>query len=51
MDVKLAANNFFGARHGLETLAQLIVFDDLHKVYKMIEEAEIKDSPYFTHRG
>jgi len=26
--VSISAQTFFGARHGLETLSQLIVFDD-----------------------
>ncbi|KAK6631058.1 hypothetical protein RUM44_003231 [Polyplax serrata] len=50
VQASIEANTFFGLRHGLETLSQLIFYDDIHKVYKIISEAFIEDKPEFTHR-
>ncbi|XP_053683247.1 chitooligosaccharidolytic beta-N-acetylglucosaminidase [Sabethes cyaneus] len=49
--VQIDAANYFGARHGLETLAQLIVFDDIRDELQIVADVEIKDSPAYTHRG
>lgn len=48
-DIK--AKNFYGARHGLETLSQLIVFDDIRKEIQIVGEGEINDAPAYKHRG
>lgn len=52
-DVKVSifARNFFGIRHGLETLAQLIVHDELNNQLVMLSSASIEDEPKFRHRG
>lgn len=48
IEVKISANTFFGARHGLSTLQQLIWFDDEDEVLKIISTANIADCPKFT---
>lgn len=47
----ITAETFFGARHALETLSQLIVWDDLNNNLLMIDTANIIDGPAFPHRG
>lgn len=47
----ITANNFFGARHALETLSQLIWFDNVDRSLNVIHEIEIRDKPSFTYRG
>lgn len=49
--VVITAPTFFGARHGLETLSQLISWDDIAGHMIMITEATIFDYPAFPHRG
>lgn len=49
--VKIQAETIFGARHALETLLQLIVFDDIRNELQMVGEFEIDDKPVFKHRG
>lgn len=49
----IAANTFFGARHGLETLSQLIWWND-ERPYGMLEvlhEVTVEDAPKFPYRG
>ena len=45
------AITFFGARHGLETLFQLIEYDDILHSYIVVDSAIIIDYPEFRHRG
>ncbi|KAL5292578.1 Hexo1 family protein [Megaselia abdita] len=47
----IKANSFYGARHGLETLAQLIVYDDIRRELQVVGKAEINDAPVYKHRG
>ena len=49
--VSIVADTFFGARHGLETLSQLIDFDGLCRSLQIVSNAEIEDSPVFPYRG
>lgn len=46
-EIKISANTFFGARHGLATLQQLIWFDDEDETLKIIRSANIADCPQF----
>lgn len=48
IDVRISANTFFGARHALSTLQQLIWYDDEDDVLKIISTANIVDCPAFT---
>lgn len=49
--VYISARNFYGARHGLETLLQLIWYDLNDEALKIMADASIEDSPKFKHRG
>lgn len=51
MRVLITAINFYGARHGLETLSQLIVYDDIKNEVLIVGSAIIEDEPKFKHRG
>lgn len=51
VEVLINATTIFGARHGLETLAQLIVFDDFRNKWLMPAEIVVSDAPVFRHRG
>lgn len=51
INVLISAATIFGARHGLETLAQLVVFDDIRQQLLMPSEFRIDDAPAFPHRG
>lgn len=48
IEARITANTFFGARHGLSTLQQLIWYDDEDEVLKIISTANIVDCPKFT---
>lgn len=47
----IEANSFFGARHGLETLVQLIVYDDIRRELQIASKVTIEDRPAFHWRG
>lgn len=47
IEVKISANTFFGARHALSTLQQLIWYDDEDDILKIISTANIVDCPKF----
>ena len=51
MRADIHASNYFGARHGIETLFQLMEYDDINKNYIIVKSAEIRDYPEFRHRG
>lgn len=51
MHAKIEAINFFGARNGLETLFQLIIFDNVKSGLFIVDSADITDKPQFKHRG
>ncbi|KAJ8916342.1 hypothetical protein NQ315_005037 [Exocentrus adspersus] len=49
----ITAQTYFGARHGLETLSQLIWWDDYANggMLKVLKGATVQDSPVFSYRG
>lgn len=51
VSVEIAAPTFFGARHGLETLGQLIVYDDIRAELQIPTEIAIDDKPIYPYRG
>ncbi|XP_033213958.1 chitooligosaccharidolytic beta-N-acetylglucosaminidase-like [Belonocnema kinseyi] len=51
VDATITAQNYFGARYGLETLSQLIVLDDLRDEIHIVKEVHIEDGPVFPYRG
>lgn len=51
VDVKIESPSIFGARHALETLSQLVVFDDIRRELQIVADFDIADEPVFKHRG
>ncbi|CAG0879770.1 unnamed protein product [Darwinula stevensoni] len=49
--VQILSQTFFGARHALETLSQLIAYDELYDSLQILESATVIDRPVFPHRG
>ncbi|KAL9896426.1 chitooligosaccharidolytic beta-N-acetylglucosaminidase-like isoform 1-T2 [Glossina fuscipes fuscipes] len=47
----IRAKNFFGIRHGLETLSQLIVYDDIKHELQILGNVSLSDKPAFKWRG
>lgn len=47
----IMAPNFYGARHGLETLSQLITYDIMTNTLRMLDNITINDWPVYPHRG
>ena len=47
----VTAQTFFGARHGLETLGQLINYDDICGCLQIVKDADIEDAPAYPLRG
>lgn len=47
INVKISGKSFFGTRHGLETLQQLIWYDDYYKSLKILTDLTIEDCPSF----
>ncbi|XP_066929700.1 chitooligosaccharidolytic beta-N-acetylglucosaminidase-like [Clytia hemisphaerica] len=51
ISVTIKANNFFGARHALETLSQLTAYHQGHNSLQIIDYADIYDKPAYPYRG
>ena len=49
--VEIKANSYYGARHGVETLNQLITYDELTDSLQLFTSARIMDAPTFPYRG
>nr|CAD7457958.1 unnamed protein product [Timema tahoe] len=49
----VTSGTFFGARHGLETLSQMIWYDedDDSGILRVLDNATVDDRPMFPHRG
>ena len=47
----ITSEDYFGSRHGIEALFQLMEYDDLVEDFIMVSAANIKDEPEFSHRG
>lgn len=45
------AKTFYGARHAMETLSQVIVFDDIRNEMQIVATLELEDKPKYPHRG
>ncbi|PSN43909.1 Chitooligosaccharidolytic beta-N-acetylglucosaminidase [Blattella germanica] len=48
---KLVSPSFFGSRHGLETLGQLIAYDDVFEDLVIVSNANITDAPVYPYRS
>jgi len=51
VEVHITASTYFGARHAVETLGQLIVFDDLRNQIQVANDVYIMDGPRYPYRG
>lgn len=50
-NVTILSSTFFGTRHALETLSQLIEYDDYKGALEIVSSAAISDSPKYKYRG
>ena len=51
MSAKIQSPTFFGSRHALETLGQLITYDDVSGDLVVISSANITDAPAYPYRS
>lgn len=51
VEIEIKANTYYGARLGLETLSQMITYDDLSDTLQIYSGATVNDKPVFRHRG
>ncbi|KAF5300870.1 hypothetical protein FQR65_LT09032 [Abscondita terminalis] len=51
INATITAPTYFGGRHGLETLGQLIVYDDIREILRIPNDVYITDEPLYTYRG
>ncbi|CAD6238138.1 GSCOCG00008410001-RA-CDS [Cotesia congregata] len=49
--VRIMAKNYFGLRHAIETLEQLIFFNDITRQIQMPARVKVYDGPSYPHRG
>ncbi|XP_042859409.1 chitooligosaccharidolytic beta-N-acetylglucosaminidase-like [Penaeus japonicus] len=49
--VTILATTYYGARHALETLSQLIAYDDINNAVQIVRDVQIRDAPSFRYRG
>lgn len=47
----ILAATYYGARHALETLSQLIAYDEINNSLMVVSTAMVSDEPAFTYRG
>ncbi|XP_060520214.1 chitooligosaccharidolytic beta-N-acetylglucosaminidase-like [Cylas formicarius] len=51
LQINIDSGSFFGARHALETLSQLIVYDDINNQILIPSDVVITDKPKYPWRG
>ncbi|CAG5058824.1 unnamed protein product [Parnassius apollo] len=51
INATITGNTFFGVRHGLETLTQMIVYDDIRDHLLITRDVNISDNPVYPYRG
>ncbi|GBP55572.1 Chitooligosaccharidolytic beta-N-acetylglucosaminidase [Eumeta japonica] len=51
VNATIFAKNFFGIRHGLETLSQLVLYDDIRDHLLIVRDVTILDRPVYPYRG
>ena len=49
--ILISAESFYGARHALETLSQLITYDPQENCHKIPKQVNIQDKPTYPFRG
>jgi hexosaminidase len=47
----ITSKTFYGARNGLETLSQVIVYDNIRNEYLIVGSVQISDAPKYKYRG
>ena len=50
-NILIVAETYFGARHALETLFQMMYFDSYNLSFLVTCDVRISDGPHFRHRG
>lgn len=50
-NIQIRADTYFGARHALETLFQMIHLDSYNLAFLVSCDVTISDGPHFSHRG
>nr|AAX94571.1 beta-N-acetylglucosaminidase [Choristoneura fumiferana] len=51
VNATITGGSFFGVRHGLETLSQLILYDDIRDHLLIVRDVSIEDKPVYPYRG
>ena len=51
LKVDISSKTYFGSRHALETLSQLVVFDELKGTLVIPSSVTVEDEPAFAYRG
>ena len=51
LSANISAVNYFGLRHGLETLFQLVEYDNVAGSFIVLNDVIVSDRPEFPHRG
>ncbi|KAF9801356.1 hypothetical protein SFRURICE_002996, partial [Spodoptera frugiperda] len=51
INATIKGGTFFGVRHGLETLSQLVVYDDIRNQMLIVRDVSISDKPVYPYRG
>lgn len=51
INATVSAATFFGGKHGLETLGQLIIYDDVRDQLQLPKDVYITDKPVYPYRG
>jgi len=49
--VTILAPTYYGARHAIETLSQLIAYDETNDSLQIVKSAYVQDEPRFRYRG
>jgi len=49
--VTILSSTYYGARHALESLSQLMAYDEMNNSLMMLKSAKISDEPAFEYRG
>jgi len=47
----IIASTYYGARHAMESLSQMIAYDELSNSLQVVKTAKISDEPSFKYRG
>jgi len=49
--ITILAPTYYGARHALETVSQLIAYDEINDSLQIVKTAYVQDEPRFRYRG